>query len=114
MSQYRSLIEKQANLSEIEETRRVREESNANFKTIIEGQDYLRRQAVYNWLRPASVESDQDYFTEIRTEYPHTGRWLLEHEKFKLWFDPQFPAIPPLLWLNGIPGAGKFVCHTYE
>jgi hypothetical protein len=46
MSQHRSLIERQANLSEIEDARKAREESDKNFKTIIEVQDHIRRQAV--------------------------------------------------------------------
>jgi hypothetical protein len=111
MSQHRSLIERQAELSEIEEARKAREKSDANFKTIIESQAHLRRQAVYNWFRAPSVESDQHHFSGIREEYPHTGRWLLALENFKNWFDPQFPSIPPLLWLNGKPGTGKFFCH---
>lgn len=114
MSQHRLLIERQAQLSEIEEARNARERNETSFNTIIENQDHLRRQAVYNWFRAPSVESDQDHFSGIRTEYPQTGRWLLTLENFKLWFDPQFPSIPPLLWLNGKPGAGKVFCHMFE
>lgn len=103
MYQHRTLIERQANMSEIEESRKAREESNTQLTAILEGQEQTRRDAVRNWLRPASFESDQNYYSGIRAEYPNTGKWLLDHENFKLWFDPRFPSIPPLLWLNGFP-----------
>lgn len=109
MSQHRSLIERQAQLSEIEEARKAREINEANFQVTFEAQDHFRRQAVNNWFRAPSVESDQHHFFGMRAQYPQTGRWLLELENFKQWFDPQFPTIPPLLWLNGKPGAGKFL-----
>ncbi|KAK8008159.1 hypothetical protein PG991_010710 [Apiospora marii] len=62
---------------------------------------------VYNWLRPTNVGLDQASLVEARAEYPGTGQWLLENKLFKEWFDPRFPTIPPLLWIIGIPGAGK-------
>ncbi|KAF4631381.1 hypothetical protein G7Y89_g6756 [Cudoniella acicularis] len=114
MSQHRTLIERQANLSEIEESRKAREESNKQQTAILEGQEQSRRDAVRNWLRPASFKSDQDYYSGIRAEYPNTRKWLLAHENFKLWFDPQFPSIPPLLWLNGKPGSGKISRYMCE
>jgi len=113
MAQHREWLERQANLSEIEESRKAQENVNKNFKTIFEAEDYRRRVTVYNWFRAASVEADQDHFSRIRAEYPETGRWLLALENFKNWFDTHFPSIPPLLWINGKPGAGKFSRQLY-
>ena len=64
-------------------------------------------QTVHLWLKAASVDSDQYTFSKIREDYPGTGQWLLDNTLFKEWFDPQYPTIPPLLWLSGIPGAGN-------
>jgi hypothetical protein len=114
MSQNRSLIERQANLSEIEAARNAREESEAHMRTLNETQDHIRRQAVYQWLRAANVETDQHHFSGIRAEYPQTGKWLLALENFRHWFDPLFPSIPPMLWLNGKPGSGRISRHVYE
>jgi hypothetical protein len=66
-----------------------------------------RLHAVSNWLKPTDVEADQTRFRNIRKDYPTTGAWLLQDPRFIDWFNPHYPAIPPLLWLNGIPGAGS-------
>ncbi|CVK85016.1 uncharacterized protein FMAN_01938 [Fusarium mangiferae] len=68
-----------------------------------------QRLAVCHWLRPIDPAADQDLFSKIRAEYPGTGRWLLDNETFKGWIDLQYARIPPLLWLTGLPGAGKTI-----
>ncbi|RSL89343.1 hypothetical protein CEP51_001245 [Fusarium floridanum] len=67
-----------------------------------------RRLAVYSWLRATNPDNDQDRFSKIREDHPGTGRWLLNNQFFKEWFDPRYPTIPPLLWLKGLPGAVLF------
>lgn len=75
----------------------------------IDMEDLKRRQAIYTWLKAIEMENEQHHFATIRSQYPDTGRWLLEHTTFKEWFDPQFTTLPTLLWLHGKPGAGKTV-----
>jgi hypothetical protein len=72
-------------------------------------EDLKRRQAIYTWLKAIDMENEQYHFANIRSQYPDTGRWLLEHMTFKEWFDPQFTTLPTLLWLHGKPGAGKYI-----
>ncbi|KAH8691089.1 hypothetical protein GQ44DRAFT_636325, partial [Phaeosphaeriaceae sp. PMI808] len=43
---------------------------------------------------------------------PGTGDWLLGNERFSSWFNP-YPRTAPLLWLSGIPGAGKTVLASF-
>ncbi|RYO83126.1 hypothetical protein DL766_004460 [Monosporascus sp. MC13-8B] len=57
------------------------------------------------WLHATSCANEQKRYSDIRSEFPGTGRWLLDNESIKEWMDPMYPTIPPLLWLNGIPGA---------
>jgi len=111
MCQHRELVDRQANLSQIEESRRARQISD---RISMDREDAHRLQVAFNWLRAPTIETDQHYFSEIRAEYSNTGRWLLDKPAFKLWFDPQFPAIPPLLWLNGMPGAGNLPLKLYR
>lgn len=59
------------------------------------------------WLNPAPVENQQFENAKIRADYPGTGQWLLNNKTFIDWFSPLYPTIPPLLWLNGKPGAGR-------
>jgi len=107
MARHRSLIESQASLSQIENFQESRKIEDERFETAMRNEDLRRVQVVCNWLRSASVDSDQYHFTKVRADYPGTGRWLLDNPSFKEWFDPHFPIIPPLLWLNGIPGSGE-------
>jgi hypothetical protein len=107
MARHRTLIESQATLSQIEDFQESRRIEDERFEAEMKNQDLHRSQAVYNWLRATSIDTDQYQLSKIRAEYPGTGRWLLDNPTFKEWFDPQFPAIPPVLWLNGIPGAGE-------
>ena len=77
--------------------------------TEIDNEDLKRRQAIYTWLKAIDMENEQHRFSEIRSRYPDTGHWLLDHTTFKEWFDPQFTTLPTLLWLHGKPGAGKYL-----
>lgn len=61
---------------------------------------------VSQWLKSPHTDLDQYNFTKVRADYPDSGTWLLDNQSFKEWFDPSFPKIPPLLWINGIPGSG--------
>jgi serine/threonine protein kinase len=106
LGRYRSLIESQHTIFEIEERRR---EEDKRFEAGVKNEDMRRAREVSNWLRSTDVETNQFHLSKIRADCPGTGRWLLNNSSFKEWFDPQFPTIPPLLWLNGIPGAGKTI-----
>ncbi|KAI1091079.1 putative zinc finger protein [Rostrohypoxylon terebratum] len=103
----KSLVESEAPPARIEEVQREIQQE----RTIVDDQfgerDLHRSRDVYNWLKASNMETYQDDFSNIRKKYPGTGRWLLENNSFKEWFDPRFPTIPPLLWINGMPGAGK-------
>jgi hypothetical protein len=63
------------------------------------------RDVIGQWLSAGNYEADQETYSDIRNEYPGTGQWLMEFDKFKAWFNPYFCTVP-LLWLSGIPGAG--------
>ena len=78
----------------------------------IDMEDLRRRQTVHTWLKPIDMENEQYHLKRIRKRCPPgtmPGRWLLDHMMFKEWFDPQFTALPTLLWLHGHPGAGKCI-----
>ncbi|KAM0210011.1 hypothetical protein ACHAQI_006123 [Fusarium lateritium] len=108
----RSSIENQADRTRDEESQEspltVEVLSTAENQSIAEteGRRYHRHLAVDSWLRATKPDNDQYRFSKIREDYPNTGQWLLDNQSFKEWFDPRYPTIPPLLWLNGLPGAG--------
>jgi hypothetical protein len=56
------------------------------------------------WLG-GGIESELTFRKHVATRYDGTGGWLLEHAKFKNWFDADGPAgdTSNILWCYG-PG----------
>ncbi|KAJ5426653.1 hypothetical protein N7465_001723 [Penicillium sp. CMV-2018d] len=109
MARHRALIESQAGLSEIADSQESRRLVDDRHNAEVQYESLRRSRTVFNWLRAPDVDGNQYNLTQTRADNPGTGRWLLDNQAFKDWFDPNYPKIPPLLWLNGIPGAGKTV-----
>lgn len=107
MTRHYRLVEMSATVAQIEDFQKARKIDDDRFETERRDEDLRRLKTVYDWLRPAGVENDHYEFMKTRAAFPDTGRWLLDHPTFQEWFDPHYPMVPPLLWLNGIPGAGK-------
>ncbi|KAK3936465.1 hypothetical protein QBC46DRAFT_419250, partial [Diplogelasinospora grovesii] len=103
------LIESQATLAEIQASLREREAQDGHRRKMQDSENIWRLREIFRWLRAVNVENDQHDYANIRAECPGTGQWLLDNVTFKDWFQPLCLAIPPLLWLNGIPGAGKTI-----
>ncbi|OAR05768.1 hypothetical protein LLEC1_02434 [Akanthomyces lecanii] len=57
---------------------------------------------VFLWLSDVPYETDHYNATKGRVE--GTGQWLLDNEKYHSWRNARSSTV---LWLNGIPGAGK-------
>ena len=71
-----------------------------------EAEDLRRILAVQTWLSAANATIDQQNGTDVGNENPGTGRWLLTVDKYQSWFNIDLCSTP-LLWMNGIPGAGN-------
>ena len=97
----------QATLSEIEESRKAMELHNAKSKSVSDAENNRRQRDIQGWLRAPNMENEHNHHRDIRKEFPGSGKWIMEKEEFVEWFDLNCPTVPPLLWLNGIPGAGK-------
>ncbi|RPB20390.1 hypothetical protein L211DRAFT_792229, partial [Terfezia boudieri ATCC MYA-4762] len=61
-----------------------------------------QRMAILRWFSTVPYQSHHDLACEGRVE--HTGAWLFSRKEFTRWKNSEAPAI---LWLHGIPGAGK-------
>ncbi|KAJ4283695.1 hypothetical protein NW764_001253 [Fusarium oxysporum] len=109
ISRHRDAIQNQADQSQTTDSEEHHTEPVSQADSFLEESYRPQRLAVYHWLRPIDPATDQDRFSKIRAEYPGTGRWLLNNETFKGWFDLRYARIPPLLWLTGLPGAGKTI-----
>ena len=65
-------------------------------------------QTAETWLNPMSFEHDLERFEKLLdSSNGHSGSWLLSHPDFQSWRSSS--ASNPILWLSGIPGAGKTV-----
>ncbi|KAG8830164.1 hypothetical protein FRC17_005292 [Serendipita sp. 399] len=64
------------------------------------------RKEVLQWLKAADPRTDHNAARKVHE--PGTGDWLLDSEQFKTWMGED----EKILWLNGIPGAGKTVLSS--
>lgn len=108
IAQLRSLIESKASPSQVEEVQNDIQDSQQIEDRQLDERNLRQIREVYNWLGAINVEIDQESFSKAREDYPGTGRWLLSNKVFVDWFNPRYATIPPLLWLSGIPGSGKW------
>jgi hypothetical protein len=107
MGRHRALIESHASATQIEEFQQSRRIEDDRYSIAVQNEEMRRLRTIFSWLRAPDADTDQYNLSQIRAENPGTGRWLLDNQAFKDWFDPTYPKIPPLLWINGMPGAGR-------
>ncbi|KAH4106786.1 hypothetical protein HBI82_035170 [Parastagonospora nodorum] len=108
MREHMTLIQSQATIAQFTEVLRVQELAKVSMENQENAELHRRREVVRQWLSAANYEADQETFFNICQQYPGTGHWLFLDNKFNSWFDSMFCS-NHLLWLNGIPGAGKTV-----
>lgn len=99
---HRSIIIGNTTLAEYRSNRKNRQ------KSMEERSDEMNEQhfrELRTWLQGADFEDDHDILR--RAQIQGTGRWLFDNTQFKKWFDPM--SKHTLLWMNGLPGAGKSV-----
>ncbi|KAK0506980.1 hypothetical protein JMJ35_010680 [Cladonia borealis] len=76
-----------------------------------------RHRDIAQWLAPFNYETSY-YADDLRSAYeschPGTCMWILERPEFELWMhsDPN-DATTRILWLTGVPGAGKTVLSSF-
>lgn len=107
MAQHKSLVESQASIAQFEETQRLRELIENQFQETQNEFIRSRWPAVCEWLSPYNSILEQLDCIKAKEDCPGSGQWLLGSEQFKNWQDPIY-CLTPLLWLNGIPGAGEW------
>ncbi|KAH8892450.1 hypothetical protein GQ53DRAFT_646497 [Thozetella sp. PMI_491] len=108
IAQHRRLIDSQMTLMEFEHVVKTHTLAEAEFKAAREAEMGRRRRIVHEWLDPYNSELVHDEHSSARAGDPQCGTWLIEDTTFQKWFHPNLCS-KPLLWLNGIPGAGKSV-----
>ena len=73
---------------------------------LIKDEEQTHLNNIREWLAVESQSlSDHDAYQNIRKEYSTTTSWILDHDTVKDWIASDNPPTP-LVWMNGIPGAG--------
>lgn len=108
LQRHQRLVETQADITHFEQSLKARETAELLLKEFRQVEKKRQLDVVRTWLASPNVEIDQQTYCSIRNDCPNSGKWLLTVPKFRSWFDPDFCSTP-LLWINGIPGAGKSV-----
>jgi hypothetical protein len=100
------LIIGNATFTEVEEIWNLRTCALHTFRTNKRAQDATCRASVLQWLPSFDYEAEQSHHRKTRSFCKSSGAWLLKDHRFQQWLNPE-DCSTPLLWLNGIPGAGK-------
>jgi antirestriction protein len=108
LREHMSLIEAQANVAQFSEIIATRALVELEFERQREDEVRRRRIIVHQWLAAANCGADQETYVKVRQGYTATGQWLLQKNRFRPWFDPNLCSAH-LLWMSGIPGAGKHI-----
>ncbi|KAK0716576.1 hypothetical protein B0T21DRAFT_296583 [Apiosordaria backusii] len=106
MARHRRLLENGATFAQLEEVSNLRRNIEREFEIQRKFELDRQRNDVIAWLNPAPPPLEK--YREARAWCPGAGKWLLESPRFQDWFHPAF-CRNPLLWITGIPGAGKSV-----
>jgi hypothetical protein len=73
-----------------------------------------RMNMVMTWLaaneRP---QYDHEVHRSLRNEYPGTASWILDHHIMKEWMTFDDIVHARLVWMTGVPGAGKKTTQTF-
>ncbi|KAI2628485.1 hypothetical protein GGR54DRAFT_587349 [Hypoxylon sp. NC1633] len=108
MKRHRHLIESHATLVQFEEIQKLRDSAKLEFEAYQRAERDRRRLRVIQWLSPFSAGSLQEQYRDTRSICKDAGHWLVHDARFQRWFSPS-GCLSPLLWINGIPGAGKTI-----
>jgi adenylylsulfate kinase-like enzyme len=108
MGHHRHLIESRASIMQYEAIQKLIQDAERSFSSDRVAEVDRRLREVKLWLSHFDSKVAHESHQEARKSTPGSGRWLLKKKAFLEWFAPErFHA--PILWLSGIPGAGKTV-----
>ncbi|KAF7504582.1 hypothetical protein GJ744_002077 [Endocarpon pusillum] len=108
LRQHSELLQSQANLLHIQQYQADRLAMFDRLDSTEEKQRQEKYVAVMGWVLSAETKLDHDSACEALSEHPESGRWILKNSEFQNWKEADTPVCS-ILWLNGIPGAGKTV-----
>ena len=98
LRRHKELLESEKGTAAILEMQRLRQD-------IAAAERGRRRITVFDKIKSAKYEEDQESASKKRGG-SNSGYWILRRRQFQDWSNIHMRA-DPILWINGIPGAGK-------
>jgi hypothetical protein len=108
LGQSKRLLESRIPLPQFEEIQHHRLRETQNLERERLAQEAKNRIMVAQWLSGFNGEAMQDQYRDRRSICKDPGRWLIDDQRFQKWHSSDY-CPNPLLWLSGIPGAGKTI-----
>lgn len=109
LQHHKELVENHATVSQYHRYKKDMKELQQKTEDLIVEEERKKRKAVKEWLAVGSLpRQNHKSFKSVWKGNANTGRWIVDHGHFKEWLNPKSCA-EPILWLNGIPGAGKTI-----
>ncbi|KAF2800244.1 hypothetical protein K505DRAFT_229183, partial [Melanomma pulvis-pyrius CBS 109.77] len=109
LQRHKSLLEDQASIIHFEEFQDLHLRAKREFEAQRSAELDRRRLNIQQWLCAHDIEARQE--DAAKSRYNGTGNWLIQDSRFTKWFNFDYCA-ESLLWLSGIPGAGKTVLSS--
>ena len=108
LRRHKQLIESQATALHFRQYNADRQLIIENLQHLEDAESDRRYLGLLQWLMPVGIRSDHEAITEVWREFPRSGEWIFRNPKYSTWRTDDVPR-SPILWLRGIPGAGKTV-----
>lgn len=88
LARHKDLVECRATISQYRVYREDVADMKAKLEELVMEERAKKLAAVKEWLAVGSIqEEDHERFTEIRTMYKDTGKWILKNEHIREWMD---------------------------
>ncbi|KIW74701.1 hypothetical protein Z517_11471 [Fonsecaea pedrosoi CBS 271.37] len=107
----KELFYSSASIAHYQAAQEARQQIEVIFKTQQETARIEKRTYVHGWLSPPEHRERHEQLCELRSEYPQTAQWIFEEPCWKNWLNNEEQS-GRILWVSGIPGAGKTVIFS--
>ncbi|KAI5800428.1 hypothetical protein DFH27DRAFT_82123 [Peziza echinospora] len=115
MSRHKRLVENEASIIHFQEFQASRRDAELAFQRLEKAEEKRQRHEILQWLcinGESNPSTDYEKYCAIRRGYPESGKWLAGCNEFQEWAFSGNTTLQ-LLWLYGIPGAGKTILSSY-
>jgi hypothetical protein len=103
LDQHKALVDSEATATNIAEARAARQAAQIAEETARTHRDKQNILQIREWLDPVNYDA---FLAKLGSPYRTTGIWFVQEDSVQAWLDMTDKS-NRLLWLTGIPGAGK-------